>query len=110
MNCSEYDLDYWCRQLTKLVMSALIPGPVELGAVGVSISVFNLVSKMFNLPLLNITTSLVAEDASGITDLPSEPTSPALEGLLSAEGQFICENLLLLLCQYYVQVFVHAKA
>jgi hypothetical protein len=32
--------------------------------VGVSISVFNLVSKMFNIPLLNVTTSIVAEDAS----------------------------------------------
>ena len=31
---------------------------------GVSISVFNLVSKMFNIPLLNVTTSIVAEDAS----------------------------------------------
>ena len=31
---------------------------------GVSISVFNLVSKMFNVPLLNVTTSFVAEDAS----------------------------------------------
>ena len=31
---------------------------------GVSISVFNLVSKMFNIPLLNVTTSFVAEDAS----------------------------------------------
>lgn len=39
-------------------------GPVELAAVGVSISVFNLVSKLFNIPLLNVTTSFVAEDAS----------------------------------------------
>uniref|UniRef100_A0A453HRM8 Protein DETOXIFICATION n=1 Tax=Aegilops tauschii subsp. strangulata TaxID=200361 RepID=A0A453HRM8_AEGTS len=30
-------------------------------AVGVSISVFNLVSKLFNVPLLNVTTSFVAE-------------------------------------------------
>lgn len=42
----------------------LLLGPVELAAVGVSISVFNLVSKMFNIPLLNVTTSFVAEDAS----------------------------------------------
>lgn len=39
-------------------------GSVELAAVGVSISVFNLVSKLFNIPLLNVTTSFVAEDAS----------------------------------------------
>jgi len=41
----------------------LLLGPVELAAVGVSISVFNLVSKMFNVPLLNVTTSFVAEDS-----------------------------------------------
>jgi Na+-driven multidrug efflux pump len=51
--------------LASLVDTAFIGqiGPVELAAVGVSISVFNLVSKMFNIPLLNITTSFVAEDA-----------------------------------------------
>ncbi|MQL80688.1 hypothetical protein Taro_013135 [Colocasia esculenta] len=37
-------------------------GPVQLAAVGVSASVFNLVSKLFNVPLLNVTTSFVAED------------------------------------------------
>lgn len=35
---------------------------MELAAVGVSASVFNLVSKLFNVPLLNITTSFVAEE------------------------------------------------
>ncbi|XP_057829022.2 protein DETOXIFICATION 44, chloroplastic isoform X2 [Cryptomeria japonica] len=39
-------------------------GPVELAAIGVSISIFNLVSKLFNVPLVNVTTSFVAEDAS----------------------------------------------
>ena len=33
-----------------------------MAAVGVSVSVFNLVSKLFNVPLLNITTSFVAEE------------------------------------------------
>ena len=50
--------------------SILSPGSVELAAVGVSISVFNLVSKLFNVPLLNVTTSFVAEqqaiDASSV--------------------------------------------
>jgi hypothetical protein len=41
--------------------SIISPGSVELAAVGVSISVFNLVSKLFNVPLLNVTTSFVAE-------------------------------------------------
>lgn len=59
---------------------------MDLGAVGVSISVINLVSKMFNLPLLNITTSFVAEDASANDDLPLKPSSPVQKGLLSSEG------------------------
>lgn len=62
---------------------------MELGAVGVSISIFNLVSKMFNLPLLNVTTSFVAEDASEkiiVSETPLEPTSPTTEGLLRLEG------------------------
>lgn len=33
-----------------------------MAAVGVSVSVFNLVSKLFNVPLLNVTTSFVAEE------------------------------------------------
>jgi hypothetical protein len=48
---------------TNSLQNFVFQGPVELAAVGVSISVFNLVSKMFNIPLLNITTSFVAEDA-----------------------------------------------
>lgn len=37
-------------------------GSSELAAVGVSATIFNLVSKLFNVPLLNITTSFVAEE------------------------------------------------
>lgn len=37
-------------------------GSVELAAVGVSVSVVNLISKLFNVPLLNVTTSFVAEE------------------------------------------------
>ncbi|KAB2630438.1 MATE efflux family protein 2 [Pyrus ussuriensis x Pyrus communis] len=49
--------------ITSLVDTAFVGhlGSVELAAVGVSASVFNLVSKLFNVPLLNITTSFVAE-------------------------------------------------
>lgn len=39
-----------------------LAGSAELAAVGVSVSVFNLVSKLFNVPLLNVTTSFVAEE------------------------------------------------
>ncbi|KAF3659072.1 MATE efflux family protein 2, chloroplastic [Capsicum annuum] len=40
---------------------------VELAAVGISVSVFNLISKLFNVPLLNVTTSFVAEEQALIT-------------------------------------------
>jgi hypothetical protein len=38
-----------------------LSGSAELAAVGASASIFNLVSKLFNVPLLNVTTSFVAE-------------------------------------------------
>ncbi|KAG6552155.1 hypothetical protein Mapa_006257 [Marchantia paleacea] len=61
--------------LASLVDTAFIGqiGPVDLAAVGVSISIFNLVSKMFNLPLVNITTSFVAEDEASAKDGTLEP-------------------------------------
>ena len=43
-----------------------------MAAVGVSVSVFNLVSKLFNVPLLNITTSFVAEEQALVTKSESE--------------------------------------
>ncbi|KAK1284785.1 hypothetical protein QJS10_CPB21g01432 [Acorus calamus] len=54
--------------ITSLVDTAYIGhlGSVELAGVGVSISVFNLVSKLFNVPLLNITTSFVAEEQATV--------------------------------------------
>eukprot|EP00250_Pteridium_aquilinum_P003396 c13710_g1_i2 orf=262-1890(+) len=50
--------------IASLVDTAFIGrlGSVELAAVGVSIAVFNLVSKLLNFPVLNLTTSLVAEE------------------------------------------------
>ncbi|XP_027365606.1 protein DETOXIFICATION 42-like [Abrus precatorius] len=49
-------------------------GPVELAAVGVSIAIFNQVSKLTIIPLVSVTTSLVAEeDAADIVQTkPSE--------------------------------------
>ncbi|CAK7343752.1 unnamed protein product [Dovyalis caffra] len=73
--------------ITSLVDTAFVGhiGSVELAAVGVSISIFNLVSKLFNVPLLNITTSFVAEEQAVISKsndgkrvLPSVSTSLAL--------------------------------
>lgn len=37
-------------------------GPIQLASAGVSISIFNIVSKLFNIPLLSVATSFVAED------------------------------------------------
>lgn len=52
-------------------------GSAELAAVGVSVSVFNLVSKLFNVPLLNVTTSFVAEEQAfaAKNDIDSTETS-----------------------------------
>ncbi|XP_062203481.1 protein DETOXIFICATION 44, chloroplastic-like [Phragmites australis] len=49
--------------ITALVDTAFVGhiGSAELAAVGASVSIFNLVSKLFNVPLLNVTTSFVAE-------------------------------------------------
>ncbi|KAI5663203.1 hypothetical protein M9H77_22526 [Catharanthus roseus] len=91
--------------ITSLVDSAFVGhlGSVELAAVGVSVSVFNLVSKLFNVPLLNITTSFVAEEQASITKgdkesinqegkllLPSVSTSLAL-----ATGLGVVEAIML---------------
>lgn len=63
---------------------------------GVSISVFNLISKIFNVPLLNITTSFVAEDASeGLPDISSESLRSSSNPLLSPSSKFVS---LLLVC------------
>ncbi|XP_050363929.1 protein DETOXIFICATION 45, chloroplastic isoform X1 [Argentina anserina] len=37
-------------------------GSVELASAGVSMNIFNYISKLFNIPLLSVTTSFVAED------------------------------------------------
>lgn len=52
--------------LAQLMETAYIGrlGPVELASAGVSMSVFNIISKLFNMPLLSVATSFVAEDIS----------------------------------------------
>lgn len=47
------------------ILFILVSGPVELAAVGVSIAIFNQVSKIAIFPLVSVTTSLVAEEDSG---------------------------------------------
>ncbi|CAH9106907.1 unnamed protein product [Cuscuta epithymum] len=62
--------------LAQLMETAYIGrlGSVELASAGVSISLFNVISKLFNIPLLSVATSFVAEDIakSGSGFCPSE--------------------------------------
>ncbi|XP_020540561.1 protein DETOXIFICATION 44, chloroplastic isoform X3 [Jatropha curcas] len=90
--------------ITSLVDTAFIGhiGPVDLAAVGVSVSVFNLVSKLFNVPLLNITTSFVAEEkalaseAKDINQLQGKKYLPAVStSLVLAAGVGIVEAVAL---------------
>ncbi|KAJ1290691.1 hypothetical protein BS78_02G265000 [Paspalum vaginatum] len=46
-------------------------GPLELASAAVGVTVFNIISKLFNIPLLSITTSFVAEDVSKHDSLQS---------------------------------------
>lgn len=52
--------------LAQLMETAYIGrlGPVELASAGVSMTVYNTISKLFNIPLLSVATSFVAEDIS----------------------------------------------
>ncbi|RZC45710.1 hypothetical protein C5167_038661 [Papaver somniferum] len=52
--------------LAQLMETAYIGsfGPLELASAGISVSIFNVISKLFNIPLLGIATSFVAEDIS----------------------------------------------
>ncbi|XP_026409891.1 protein DETOXIFICATION 45, chloroplastic-like [Papaver somniferum] len=52
--------------LAQLVETAYIGsfGPLEMAAAGVSVSIFNVISKLFNIPLLGVATSFVAQDIS----------------------------------------------
>lgn len=44
----------------------LFIGTVELASAGVSVSIFNIISKLFNIPLLSVATSFVAEDMANV--------------------------------------------
>ncbi|KAK7826444.1 protein detoxification 45 [Quercus suber] len=52
--------------LAQLMETAYIGrlGPLELASAGLSMSIFNIISKVFNIPLLSVATSFVAEDIS----------------------------------------------
>ncbi|KAL3529866.1 hypothetical protein ACH5RR_009188 [Cinchona calisaya] len=58
--------------IASLIDTAFIGqiGPVELAAVGVSIALFNQVSRIAIFPLVSVTTSFVAEEDTMMTDSP----------------------------------------
>lgn len=53
---------------------------MELASAGVSVTIFNIISKLFNIPLLSVATSFVAEDIAKIANLDS------------ASGEFVLHN------------------
>ncbi|XP_044488025.1 protein DETOXIFICATION 45, chloroplastic-like isoform X1 [Mangifera indica] len=61
--------------LAQLMETAYIGrlGSVELASAGVSISIFNIISKLFNFPLLSVATSFVAEEVT--SNALKDPTS-----------------------------------
>lgn len=56
----------------------MFKGPVELAAVGVSIALFNQVSRIAIFPLVSVTTSFVAEEDTIGTARPEENESTYL--------------------------------
>ncbi|KAI5684055.1 hypothetical protein M9H77_05283 [Catharanthus roseus] len=60
--------------LAQLMETAYIGrlGAMELASAGISISIFNIISKVFNIPLLSVATSFVAEDISRHADKDSD--------------------------------------
>lgn len=54
-------------------------GPVELAAVGISIAIFNQVSRIAIFPLVSVTTSFVAEEDTIAQMDPEEQNSENLE-------------------------------
>ncbi|XP_031103260.1 protein DETOXIFICATION 44, chloroplastic isoform X2 [Ipomoea triloba] len=68
-------------------------GSVELAAVGVSASVFNLVSKLFNVPLLNITTSFVAEEQAVLSKGSDQPGQTYSDGGAEQKSKIILPSV-----------------
>ncbi|KAK3035201.1 hypothetical protein RJ639_034589, partial [Escallonia herrerae] len=70
-------------------------GPVELAAVGVSIAVFNQVSRIAIFPLVSVTTSFVAEEDTIVKGTPGvqEPETIEMDSTVSSESKnLIPEN------------------
>jgi len=82
-------------------LAYVMKGALELASAGIGVSIFNIVSKIFNIPLLSIATSFVAEDIS--KSAIKHPSSGKLElqsvssALMLAAGIGIIEALALFL-------------
>lgn len=82
-------------------------GPIELAAVGVSIALFNQVSRIAIFPLVSITTSFVAEeDALGRGNPETqEGEHSERESSDNEDKEFIPRNSKLLLTHFQVSGF-----
>lgn len=80
----------YCLDFSYLSIFNVCVGALELASAGVSINIFNYISKVFNIPLLSVTTSFVAEDIS--KHAIEDPSSGSF-GLWLAQTFFIeCYN------------------
>ncbi|KAF3442569.1 hypothetical protein FNV43_RR16485 [Rhamnella rubrinervis] len=81
--------------IASLIDTAFIGhiGPVELAAVGISISVFNQVSKIAIFPLVSVTTSFVAEEDAIETLSTEAPKYEELEKVISVDKELEMEEL-----------------
>ncbi|CAM0879646.1 unnamed protein product [Alopecurus aequalis] len=82
-------------------------GALELASAGIGVAIFNILSKIFNIPLLSIATSFVAEDisknaskhsSSGKLELPSVSSALVLAagiGIIEALALFLGSGLFL---------------
>lgn len=89
--------------LAQLMETAYIGrlGALELASAGIGVSIFNIISKIFNIPLLSISTSFVAEDISKNASKHSSSgkleLSSVSSALILAAGIGIIEALALFL-------------
>jgi Na+-driven multidrug efflux pump len=89
--------------LAQLMETAYIGrlGALELASAGIGVSIFNILSKIFNIPLLSIATSFVAEDISKNASKHSSSgkleLSSVSSALILAAGIGIIEALALFL-------------
>ncbi|TQD95063.1 hypothetical protein C1H46_019331 [Malus baccata] len=68
--------------LAQLMETAYIGnlGSVELASAGISMNIFNYISKIFNIPLLSVATSFVAEDLAKSESKSSTSENGCLDG------------------------------